>query len=399
MSFRAAQRVLAEGDANYIVDWVDLLLREAQVAGVSDIHLQPTSTSLLVRWRIDGVLHEVGLLPAAFAPNVAARFKVLADLLTYRTDTPQEGRIRDTGDRLERRVSTFPSLFGEKVVVRLFAQQRRFHQLDDLGLPGELTPTLSRLLRQTSGAIVIVGPAGSGKTTTLYACLREISKLNAGHRSLASLEDPIESVVEEVAQSQVNPHAGFDLASGLRSLMRQDPEVVAIGEMRDRTTAEGALGAALTGHLVLTTFHAPSAAGALGRLLDMGIEPYVLRSGLLAILAQRLVRALCECSLDDADSEHWLGLHINNARRAVGCPRCAGTGYRGRLVLAELLTLDQRHAARALVSQADVGDLEHQAIQAGMRTILQNACQAIEAGRTTPIEIRRVLGFENVADR
>jgi hypothetical protein len=224
---------------------------------------------------------------------VVARLKVLAELLTYRTDVPQEGRIRGGPGDVEMRVSTFPTLFGEKAVVRLFAGPGRFLRPEDLGLPPEIRATLGRLLGETSGAILLAGPAGSGKTTTIYACLRELVAASAGTRSLATLEDPIEVAVPGVAQAQVNPAAGFDLGAGLRSLLRQDPEVIAVGEIRDRATAEVAFQAALTGHLVLSTFHAGSAAGVVGRLSDMGIEPYVLRSGVRAIICQRLVRTLC----------------------------------------------------------------------------------------------------------
>ena len=294
-----------------------------------------------------------------------ARLKVLAELLTYRTDVPQEGRIRGAPGEVEMRVSTFPTLFGEKAVVRLFASPGLFLRLDDLGLPAEVSDGLGRLLGETSGAIVLSGPAGSGKTTTIYACLRELAARSSGQRSLATLEDPIEAVVPGVAQAQVNLAAGLTLESGLKSLLRQDPEVIAIGEIRDRATAEIALQAALTGHLILTTFHAGSACEVIGRLLDMGIEPYVVRSGLRAVVAQRLVRRLCSCSTPAEHSDQFLGLPVQSARVPRGCELCRGTGYRGRTVLAELLLPEQDELARAILARADVRQLEQVAVAAG----------------------------------
>jgi type II secretory ATPase GspE/PulE/Tfp pilus assembly ATPase PilB-like protein len=375
---------------------VELILAEARAAGASDIHLQPTAEGLSMRWRIDGVLHEAGLVPREVGPNVVARLKVLAELLTYRTDLPQEGRIRGEAGDLEMRLSTFPTIHGEKAVVRLFAASGGLTRLDDLGLPPEILEVLRRLLGETSGAILFSGPAGSGKTTTIYACLRELVAATEGRRSLATLEDPVEVAVAGVAQSQVNLPAGFDLETGLRSLMRQDPEVIAIGEIRDRATAEIAFQASLTGHLVLSTFHAGSASGAVGRLADMGIEPYLLRSGILAIVSQRLVRKLCVCARAVDEPSARLGLPVRAARLPVGCDACGGTGYRGRLVLAEMLVPDASDLGRAILSRTDVARLEQLAVQAGMITRWDRACRAIEAGLTSPAEVRRVLGVSEL---
>jgi type II secretory ATPase GspE/PulE/Tfp pilus assembly ATPase PilB-like protein len=373
---------------------VDLSLAAARAAGASDIHLNPTSAGLEMRWRIDGVLHEIANWPAALAPKVAARLKVMSDLLTYRKDVPQEGRIKGPPGTLEMRVSAFPTLHGEKVVVRLFAETGIYSKLDELGLPDTVRATLGELLRQTSGLLVIAGPAGGGKTTTLYACLRQVVGEGKGPRSVATLEDPIEVAVNGVAQSQVNLAAGFDLAMGLRALMRQDPEVIAVGEMRDRTTSEVALGAALTGHLVLTTFHAASAAGVLGRLLDMGIEPYVLRSGLIGILAQRLVRRLCGCRAELHDSMQFLGLPVACAWTASGCARCQETGYLGRVPVAELLLPGAEAVGRAILDRRDVASIEAAAKQDGLVTRWDRAIEAVQSGITSPLEIRRALGFD-----
>jgi len=225
---------LDTADPEYATRVVDAALAAARAAGASDIHFQPGGEGLELKFRVDGVLAPVAQFPSPLAVNVIARLKVLAGLLTYHTDRPQEGRVRLPQDDVEMRVSTFPTLHGERAVVRLFGGSNRYQRLDDLGLPDDVLRPLRLLLGETSGAILVSGPAGSGKTTTAYACLRE---LVGGARSLVSIEDPIEVAVDGVAQSQVHPAAGLDLATGLRFLMRQDPEVIMVGEIRDRPTA------------------------------------------------------------------------------------------------------------------------------------------------------------------
>jgi general secretion pathway protein E len=383
---------------DYAVDFVARLLDAARAAQASDVHLQPTGEGLNVRWRLDGVLQHVGTFPPGEAANVVARLKVLAELLTYHADIPQEGRIRGRPGDVEMRVSTFPTLHGERAVIRLFATQQGLHWLADLGLPDEVDQSLRRLLQETSGALLVTGPAGSGKTTTAYACLREIVRASHGGKSVISLEDPIEVAVEGVAQAQVNAGAGFDLANGLRSLMRQDPETLFVGEIRDREAAEIVFQAALTGHVVLTTFHAGSAAEAISRLADMGIEPYLLRSGTLAILNQRLVRRLCQCARPVEDPDQLLGLPVPHGRTAVGCDTCRQTGYVGRLVLAEMLEADPSELGRAILSRSEAGELEKLAIRNGMTPCRQRALEAVARGATSPDEVRRVFGFSHTPD-
>jgi len=381
---------------DYATRFADLLLAAARAAGTSDVHLTPTAAGCELAWRIDGLLLPLGTFAAGSATSVVARLKVLAGLLTYRTDVPQEGRLAAGVDGIEIRVSTFPTLYGERAVLRLFAADRRLARLADLGLPDDVAQRLGRLLGETSGAILITGPAGSGKTTTAYACLREIIAAEGrpgGGRSIVSLEDPVEVALPGAAQSQVNEGAGLTLATGLRSLLRQDPEVIFVGEIRDRATAEITLQAALTGQLVLTTFHATSAAGAISRLADMGLEPYVLRSGVLAIVGQRLVRRLCSCARPERDEAERLGLEVTRSWHSAGCERCRGTGYSGRLVLAELLVPQGGPLGRAILARGDAEELEQLAIAAGMITRWQRACAAVEAGQTSPAEVRRVLGF------
>ena len=384
---------LDAADPEYAAQFVDLLLSAARSVHASDVHVQPTAQGLEIRWRLDGVLQRVGTFPPGEAADVAARLKVMAGLLTYRQDVPQEGRIREAAEGVEMRVSTFPSLHGERAVIRLFAAGGSFQLLDDLQLPQPIVKDLRRLLTENAGMLLVTGPAGSGKTTTAYALLREIVRQSAGGKSIVSLEDPIEVAVEGVSQSQVHASTGFDWPTGLRSLMRQDPEVIMIGEIRDRETAEAAFQAALTGHLVVTTFHAGSAAGAISRLSDMGIEPYMLRSGILTIVNQRLVRRLCRCARDAENERELLGLPAARGRVAVGCGLCFGSGYQGRAVIAELLLADRSDVGRAVLSRSDAAQLETLAVQGGMITRWQRASELVEAGVTSPAEIRRVLGL------
>jgi type II secretory ATPase GspE/PulE/Tfp pilus assembly ATPase PilB-like protein len=392
---RALER-LDPASPRYATEVVEQVLAEAGVSRASDIHFQPCPDGLALHFRIDGVLQAIAQLPAKGSPNIVARLKVLADLLTYRTDVPQEGRIKGAQGAIEMRVSTFPTLFGEKAVVRMFAEPGRFLRLDDLGLPGDVKDELTRALEETSGAIVLAGPAGSGKTTTIYACLRELAARSEGQRSLVTMEDPIESIVAGAAQSQVNPAAGLTLESGLKSLLRQDPEVIAIGEVRDRTTAEIALQSALTGHLIMTTFHAGSACEVIGRLLDMGIESYVVRSGLRAVVAQRLVRKLCACAEPSSRPEDLLGLPVRSARVLRGCESCRRTGYAGRIVLAEMLLPETDELARAILERVDVRRLETIARANGMVDRWSRAIAAVEAGLTSPAEVRRTLGLGSI---
>lgn len=377
----------------YVMELVAYTLREGCKAGASDIHFTVNETEMHVLWRIDGVLQKVATIPGAIAPNVIARLKVLAELLTYRTDVPQEGRLREPSAAVEMRLSTFPTLYGEKGVVRLFATSEQYRWPADLGLPTDLLDELLQLLHETSGAILITGPAGSGKTTTAYACLRELQRVSGEGKSLVSLEDPIESVLPGVSQSPVNRTAGFDYATGLRSLMRQDPDAMLVGEIRDRETAETVFQACLTGHLVLSTFHSGSATEAISRLGDMGIEPYLLRTGLRAIVAQRLFRRLCDCAVWSDEETNRLGLTQGPVRIPLGCARCAGTGYHGRLLLAELLRPDMKDVGRAILDRSDATDIQGLAEKQGFLSINQRAALAVTKGWTSPMEVRRVLGF------
>jgi len=377
----------------YATEAVAAILTAAGEEAVSDVHLLPHeqgSGRLTMYWRIDGVLHEIAVLERG--PNIIGRLKVLSELLTYRTDIPQEGRIRTGDERVEMRVSTFPTIHGEKAVVRLFVGSGRYRELPELGLPEDLRTAFERQLNATSGAIIVAGPAGSGKTTTLYASLRHIQRTSATARSIATLEDPVEALVSGVSQSHVTADGPLNYANGLRSLMRQDPEVIMVGEIRDRGTAETVFQAALTGQLVLSSFHAGSSAEAVGRLLDLDVEAYLLRSGLLGVLTQRLVRRLCACSAASTEADAGFGLAAGEARVPVGCGECRQTGYSGRLLMCESLDPRQGEIGRGILERLDTDALQARAIAAGMTSIRERGAALVREGRTSASEVRRVLG-------
>lgn len=374
---QAEANALARGGPERASKLVDLILAYAVRRGASDVHFEPTHRALEIRFRIDGVLQPAAGLGRELAANVVARLKVMAELLTYRLDIPQEGGIREAPGGSAMRVSTFPTVHGEKAVVRLFDPSGQPLDLDQLGLADDVRTTLLELLQERSGAVFLTGPSGSGKTTTIYACLRELVRASQGGQQIVAIEDPVEQVIEGVSQSQARPGREFDFARGLRSLLRQDPEVIMIGEVRDRETAAIAIEAALTGHLVITTLHAGSACGVIARLLDMGIEPYLLSSAIKGILNQRLVRRRCSTCSTEADK--------------LGCVRCGGSGYRGRLLLAEMLLLDVP-LRQEILARHDTSALEKAAEQSGRKTIRDAAEHAIAVGETTEAEIERVLG-------
>lgn len=393
---------LAPASDNYVPDVVRLILTEARKSRASDVHLVPSESALMMQWRIDGVLHAVAGFDKELAGRIIARLKVICGLLTYRTDVPQEGRVAREYSTSEVRVTTFPTLYGEKAAIRMFAESDVLQTLDELGLPDVICQNVRSHLAATAGVLLWTGPSGSGKTTSAYACLRDIIAQSAGARCVMTLEDPIEVAIDGATQSQVRPSAGFDLTSGLRSLMRQDPDVILVGEIRDPATAEAAFQAALTGHLVLSTFHAGSAAEALARLLDMQIEPYLLRSGLRSIVCQRLLRRTCpKCHGPqrgrlDPEKSDAPGNSLDKSGPGIGpaaaCEQCGSTGYLGRLVLAEMLDPDVPEIARAILNKSDSRLLASLAESTGMETLRQSADRAISNGQTTLDEVLRVLG-------
>ena len=377
----------------YATEFVDSLLEFAHRVGTSDVHLQPTRTGLEVRFRCNGVLQLLGAFPIGANSSIISRLKVLAGLLTYQSDLPQEGRVVSPKDGTEIRVSSYPTLHGERAVLRFFGHGKDYTSLDELGHTATVTEQIRDALRETSGAILVTGPAGSGKSTTLYACLRYLVSSTNGARSLVSIEDPIEVPIDGVAQSQVNVAGGFDLKTGLRSLMRQDPEVIMVGEIRDRETAEIAIQASLTGQLLLTTFHADSTATAISRLIEMGIEPFLVRSGLIAVMSQRLLRLLCTCSRESRDPIDFCGLpNLEVVRVPSECARCNDTGYQNRAIISEFLDLRNANLAHAILNKGDSREIYRIAIECGMSPLIEQATEMVRQGRTSPIEVRRLLG-------
>lgn len=383
---------LQPSTAAYASEFVDALLDFAHAVGTSDIHLQPTRTGLEVKFRSNGVLQLLGVFPLGANSSIISRLKVLSGLLTYQSDTPQEGRIETPQHGREIRVSTYPTLHGERGVLRFFGHDKEFTTLDELGNRTEITQLIKNALVETSGAILITGPAGSGKSTTLYACLRHLVTSNNGARSIVTLEDPIEVPVDGVAQSQVNLAGGFDLQTGLRSLMRQDPEVIMVGEIRDRETAEFAIQASLTGQLLIATFHSDSAATAVTRLIEMGIEPFLVRSGLIAVITQRLLRILCSCARESTNPDDFYGLDLEKARVPVGCKQCNNTGYADRAILSEYLDLRNAAIGPAILQKADSREIYRLAIENGMMPLADQARELVQQGITSPAELWRVLG-------
>lgn len=376
----------------YASEFVDAILDFAHAVGTSDVHLQPTRSGLEVKFRNHGVMELLGEFPRGANTSVIARFKVLSGLLTYQNDIPQEGRVEKPKHSREIRVSTFPTMYGERAVLRFFGHDKEFTTLDELGNPSAITARIREALTETSGAMLITGPAGSGKSTTLYACLRHLVNTNNNARAIVSLEDPIEVPVDGVTQSQVNVQAGFDLQTGLRSLMRQDPEVIIVGEIRDRPTAEFAIQASLTGQLLLGTFHADTTATAVTRLIEMGIEPFLVRSGLISVISQRLLRVLCSCARESTAEEDLGALDVEKVRVPVGCPQCNQTGFKKRAIITEYLDPRPAEVGQLILRKADSRELYQAARENGMSTLLEQATELVRSGQTSPSEIWRVLG-------
>ncbi len=357
---------------------LEIIFAGAISLDASDIHFEPQQNQVRLRYRLDGVLQDVANLPPQTYKAILNRIKFLARLRVT-SDRPQEGRIEVTiGERrVDVRVSVFPSQWGEATVLRLLNQAGRFPKLTDLGFRPEVVAVLEKAIRKPTGMILVCGPTGSGKTTTLYTILQE---LNTPERKIITLEDPIEYRIKGIDQSQINPKKGFTFAVGLRSALRQDPDVVMIGEIRDTETAKIALQAAQTGHLVLSTLHTNSAPAALPRLLDLGVEPYLLSGSINLILAQRLVRRICwRCG----------GKQKIAGNPPTTCPICNGTGYRGRIAIVEVLQITPQ-IEELIARKASVAEFEAEAKREGMTTMYEDGMQKVAQGITTKEEVERV---------
>ncbi|MFO7973225.1 MAG: ATPase, T2SS/T4P/T4SS family [Candidatus Hydrogenedentota bacterium] len=377
---------------------VDLALSQAVYHGASDVHFEPWTDSLALRFRIDGILHDIAHIPASHKPRITARIKVMAQMVVYQKDQPQDGRIppEQTSSGYSMRVSTFPTINGEKIVIRILGTSKQLLEIEDLGFDESITETLRELIRRPQGVILLTGPSSSGKTTTIFALLREILRTQLTTTHIVTIEDPVEYRLDRVTQIQVNPRTGVTFQNALRSILRQDPEVIMVGEIRDVETARMAIQAGLTGHLVISTIHSGTACGVFARLLDMGIEPYLLASSITGVLAQRLARVNCPNCLETYTPTPDLITRFGKApkkepyKRGKGCSQCQNIGYRGRTALGELLLVNE-DIANLILKHPTIGALQEAAAAHQMRTLFDVGLEAAHSGITTPEELARIL--------
>ncbi len=380
-----------------IIKLVNLLLSGATKDRASDIHIEPYQAIVKVRYRIDGILYDILSLPRKIHSPLVSRVKIMAKLNIAEKRLPQDGRIEiKVADRsVDIRVSTIPTAFWERVVLRLLDKTSSILRLSDLGMDSRKVGIFNRLIKSPYGIILVTGPTGSGKTTTLYAALTSI---NSPEVNIITIEDPIEYQIDGIGQIQVNPKIDLTFAQGLRSIVRQDPDVILVGEIRDRETAEIAIQSSLTGHLVFSTLHTNDAASAVTRLIDMGIEPFLVTSSVIAIIAQRLVRVLCPKCKENytPDDESLANLGVDKRRiekrpvyRKMGCAACMNTGYRGRTAIFEILILDDP-IKRLILKTSDSNQINDEAMKRGMTNLLQDGAQKVLDGITTIEEVFRV---------
>lgn len=387
-----------EANDQHIINIVDWLLQYAFDQRASDIHLEPRRETGKLRFRIDGILHTVYELPKGVATAVLSRMKILGRMDIAEKRKPQDGRVktkRPDGSEVELRLSTLPTAFGEKLVMRIFDPDVLLRSFEDLGLVGDDLNRWQDMVGRPNGIVLVTGPTGSGKTTTLYTSLKSLSTSEV---NVSTIEDPIEMVEESFNQTQVQNNIGLDFAAGVRTLMRQDPDIIMVGEIRDKETAQMASQAALTGHLVLSTLHTNDAAGALSRLLDLGLPAYMVRSTLTGVVAQRLVRTLCHHCKKEApvDLDLWNSLVApwkvtppSHIYQPAGCNECRHTGYLGRQGIYEILLLSE--PLRGLISDdLDLQTMRKEAMREGMRTLRLSGAQKVSAGTTTIEEVIRV---------
>jgi general secretion pathway protein E len=380
-----------------VIRLVNQMISQSVKAGASDIHIEPFQDELVVRYRIDGILYPMMSPPKMFQSSLISRVKVMAKMNIAEKRIPQDGRaqVRLGNQEIDMRISTVPTNFGERLVIRLLNKSGSFMQISEFGLSQENERHLHEIFRQNHGIVLVTGPTGSGKTTTLYAGLSEI---NTPDRSIITVEDPVEYNLKGVGQIQVNQKTGLTFARGLRSIVRQDPDVILIGEIRDIETAEIAIQSALTGHLVFSTLHTNDAPGAVTRLVDLGVEPYLITSSVNHIIAQRLVRVLCphcreEFVLSNADLSSFESINGLTPGQTVfkpkGCPKCFNTGYSGRQAIMEILPLDE--GLKSLILEtSDANLIKEAAIKKGMKTLRADGLTKVAQGITSLREVLRV---------
>jgi len=397
------QDLLDTDDEAPIIRLVNSLLFRAAKEQASDIHIEPMERELMVRFRVDGVLREVIKPPKRYQNSIVSRVKIMAQLNIAEKRLPQDGRIRIklAGRDIDIRVSTIPNVYGERIVMRLLDKSATLLDLAEIGMAPATLKSMDSVIHRAHGIILVTGPTGSGKTTTLYGAL---SRINTPDLNILTVEDPVEYQLKGISQMAISPKIGLSFASGLRAFLRQDPDVIMVGEIRDKETAEIAIQASLTGHLVFSTVHTNDSAGAVTRLVEMGVEPFLVASSLVGILAQRLVRRVCrDCRelYSPTDEElAEIGLHGGRAElkerhgadkvyRATGCPACNRSGYQGRTGIYEFLGMDD-DIRQLVLKNVDSNTIKKQGVAKGMRTLLDDGARKIAAGETTIAEVLSV---------
>jgi general secretion pathway protein E len=380
-----------------VIKFVNMMLSKAVKNRASDIHIEPFQRDLSVRFRIDGILYNMFTPPKRLHPSIVSRIKVMAGLNIAEKRVPQDGRIeiRVAGKNIDIRVSTLPTVFGERVVLRLLDKSAKMFQLHELGIPDSHLGSIRNLINMSHGIILVTGPTGSGKTTTLYAGLSEI---NTPDKNIITIEDPVEYQIQGIGQVHVNRKVGLTFANGLRTIVRQDPDVILVGEIRDLETAEIAIQAALTGHLVFSTLHTNDAASAVTRLIDMGVEPFLITSSVLAIVAQRLVRTICPHCKQPAEMTNKVAAELNFGLNDLadacllcgsGCEKCLETGYLGRTGIYEILNISEE-IKKTILATPDANAIKKVAVKEGMKTLRQDGADKILNGISTAEEVLRV---------
>ncbi len=377
-----------------IIRLVNMIVTRAVENRASDIHIEPYADEMKVRYRIDGVLHDIELVPKKLQAAIFSRIKIMAKLNIAERRLPQDGRIKlkVAGSEIDIRVSSVPVLYGESLVMRLLHQEGIMIDMEQLGFPSDTLLTFNKIIKNTNGIILVTGPTGSGKTTTLYGAL---DKINSSDRKIITVEDPIEYHLKGINQIQVKPQIGLDFPNILRHIVRQDPDVIMIGEIRDLETAEIAIQSALTGHLVFSTLHTNDAPTAITRLIDLGVQNYLLAATIRGILAQRLVRKICpQCAEIDKMAMDDEKMNIGNGQdiklfRGRGCEKCAHTGFYGRSGIYELLEVDSS-LHQLIIKNADARQIREKARENGMRTLLEDGLLRVKSGQTTINEVFRV---------
>jgi type IV pilus assembly protein PilB len=387
----------AGGEDASVIQLVHRVIKEAVERGSSDIHFEPGDEEMRVRYRIDGVLQEAATVPNTAVPAVVSRVKILSDLDIAERRVPQDGRIslQVEGKPIDLRVATLPCAYGENVVMRILDQSKVMIELEQLGMLPQALERFTKAFSQAHGAVLVTGPTGSGKSTSLYGALNQ---LNTIEKNIITIEDPVEYQLPGITQVQVNNKAGLSFASGLRSMMRADPDIIMVGEIRDRETAQIAIEAALTGHLVLSTLHTNDAPGAVTRLIEMGIEPFLVGSAVDCVVAQRLARLLCEeCkrrTTITAEVMRANGFNVGldlEAYEPVGCARCGGSGYKGRVGLYEVMWVSDTIRSLA-VAREPSETIAHAAVHEGMMRLREDGLEKVRRGLTSIAEIARVAG-------